>query len=167
MWFYALLLDIVFLVGICIFNHIWSNSVPGFQSVLSYKFYIPAAMRFCFAAAALHAVLVIASLCAERIKLGQQQQCDRKVRTQQSNQDGGGGRGWYRRSMYWWQWAVAFDCVGYAWWQDNGQQAFNGRDNVIILILQLLVFLTNRLPAVKNGFQNGIHHQRPVPIEYK
>jgi hypothetical protein len=30
-----------------------------------------------------------------------------------------------------------------------------------------LVFLTNRLPAVKNGLRNGIHHQRHVPKQYE
>ena len=29
-----------------------------------------------------------------------------------------------------------------------------------LLMLQLLLFLTNHLPAIANGWQNGIHHQR-------
>ena len=34
------------------------------------------------------------------------------------------------------------------------------------LILQLLVFLTIRSPAVENGCQKGINHQRRAPILY-
>ncbi len=41
-------------------------------------------------------------------------------------------------------------------------QLFN--KHVINLFLELLVFLTNRSPAVNNGGRNGIRHQRSAPI---
>jgi hypothetical protein len=34
-------------------------------------------------------------------------------------------------------------------------------------MLQLLVFLTNCLPTIENGCQNGIHYQQRAPVTYE
>jgi hypothetical protein len=40
------------------------------------------------------------------------------------------------------------------------------KNREINLIVLLLIFLTNNLPAVANGGRNGIHHRRWVPQTY-
>jgi hypothetical protein len=40
------------------------------------------------------------------------------------------------------------------------------KNREINLIVLLLVFSTNRLPAVANGGQNSIHHRRQAPQKY-
>ena len=79
-----------------------------------------------FHSAALLAALATAPLCTEHRKVGQRWRGGGEMRTQQSNWDDGGGRGWHRASAYWWWWGMmAFDGVSNGRQQDKKQQAFD------------------------------------------